>query len=165
MWEWFAKRHQPPEGYIISAVMDGNVAAVNWLLSHVKAPEVWHDALKAAADVITMDHAELLEIILEFPPLRRAINETDLENTLIDIVQNTCQKSTMWIGTISEQTFLSIPRNDSVLEDIAVRKIQAIGRCGAALDVLGLAVQSEEAGLHRLTEALNIFSQSPASEL
>ncbi|KAJ5292176.1 hypothetical protein N7478_001427 [Penicillium angulare] len=165
MWEWFAKRHQPPQDLIVCAVMDGKIAAVKWLLSYVKAPEVWHRVLMAAADVMTINHAELLEILLEFQPLRRAINKTDLENTLIDIVRNTCQKSTMWIGTISEQSFLSIPRKDSVLEDIAVRKIQAIGRCGAALDVLGLAVQSEEAGLHRITEALSIFSQSPASEL
>ncbi|KAJ5715196.1 uncharacterized protein N7483_012377 [Penicillium malachiteum] len=175
-WDWLAKRHQPPAWLLEGAVQETNIHAVRWLMNRAEARQAWQAAARSAAERMKQGDAEVFEAIIRHSSVIEAINAAFLSNLLEIIVQEVRETSAQWDARLSNQTTPAIQRilisqRMLTLEPIAVRKINTIRSFNVLLDFSGLQVQTKEAGLYKITEALengwqcNLLSRGSINDL
>ncbi|KAJ6016499.1 hypothetical protein N7540_011090 [Penicillium herquei] len=162
-WDWLAKRHQPPHRLLEYAVTETNIHAVRWLMNRAEARQDWQAAARGAAEQMKLGDAEVLGAIIRHSSVIEAINASFLNDLLEIILQEVRETSAQWADHLSNPNNLAFDRilaRILAVEAIAVRKINTIRSFNIPLDLVGLKVQSKEAGLQKIAEALENGWQS-----
>jgi hypothetical protein len=162
---WFWRRgFTPPENLLTNATRYNCVDAARWILRHVESYEDWRRAAFVAADKLEPESGEIFEMIVRQPPPERRKDTTFSQDLLIKIVDRACDKRRSYDSYLSDKRFngwtIDINRFHSAkscLEEVAVRKIQAVRGLSDGVGVAGIKVQARLAGLDVITEALEAF--------
>lgn len=153
--EWLQKvGYQPPAGYLLQATRLRNLRALSWILERAQSYQDWKEAAFAAAEDVFAQNGDVLEFILQHPAPDRRDNIL-LQDLSIKIINSVCQltqrEQSQWAMELDHQHLWP---STSQLEESALLKIRVLGRFKMDIDVVGLKIQTEHAGLHRLTEIL-----------
>ncbi|KAI2704634.1 hypothetical protein CBS147354_9628 [Penicillium roqueforti] len=152
MLNWLLSRgHQPPEKLLTYAAAHNCILAASWIMRHTESHRGWSEAALVAAESADNISAEMLEIILRNPAAKWKPDQTLSENIVIKTVNGVCQEREECAAMLSDDSFQEIFAR---MEDTAVRKIQALGEVVGNVQVLGMKITAEDAGLHHLTTAL-----------
>ncbi|KAJ6136907.1 hypothetical protein N7497_012159 [Penicillium chrysogenum] len=149
-WLW-SRGHQPPEKLLTYAAALNCVLGASWIICHTVSHRELSEAALVAAENTQARSAEILEMILHTPAAKWRDNRTLSENIVINIVNGACQERKEREAMLSHG---SVQETFAEMEDTAVRKIQVLGEVVGNVQVLGMKVTAEDAGLYRLAKAL-----------
>ena len=152
MFDWLLSRgHRPPRKLLTYAAKYNGILGASWIMRYTESHREWSEAALVAAENTQNRSAEILEMILQTPTAKWKDNRTLSENIVIKIVNGVCQERKEWGAMISHDSF---QETLAEMEDTAVRKIQALGEVVGNVQVLGMKITAEDAGLHHLATAL-----------
>lgn len=162
---WLRKLgHQPPARYLLQATKLRNLRALSWILDETQSCPGWQEAVFTAAEDVFDHNGEVLEFLLQHPPPDRREHNTLIQDISIKIINSVCQHiqrpRSHWAIELDSQLLWP---STSQLEESALLKLRVLGRFKTEVDVVGLKVQTELAGLHRLTEMLDCLDDVGAS--
>ncbi|KAJ6126237.1 hypothetical protein N7471_010730 [Penicillium samsonianum] len=120
-------------------------------MRHTESHRDLSEAALVAAESAVNRSAEILEIILRNPAVEWKADQTLSENIVIKTVNGVCQERKECAAMLSEDSFQDMFAR---MEDTAVRKIQALGEVVGNVQVLGIKITAEDAGLYRLATVL-----------
>ncbi|KAJ5456060.1 uncharacterized protein N7458_004324 [Penicillium daleae] len=148
---WFLSRgHQPPEKLLTYAATHNCIHAASWIMHHSASRQDWRVAALVAAESADSRSSDMLAVILQSPAARWKEDQTLSEDILIKIVNGACEKTEEFGAFFSDAS----RKRFAEMEDVAVQKIEALGKVVGNVEVVGTKVKAENAGLSRLVTAL-----------
>ncbi|KAJ5900243.1 uncharacterized protein N7473_004313 [Penicillium subrubescens] len=157
MLNWFLSRgHQPPEKLLTYAATCNCTQAASWIMRHTESHLDWREAALVAAENPDDGSAEILEIILQDPVAKWKADQTLSQNIVIKTINGVCQERKKYEAFLSDKFF---QKKFAEMEDVAVRKIQALGEVVRNVEVLGVKITANDTGLCRLAMALENMNQ------
>jgi hypothetical protein len=151
MLNWFLSRgHQPPEKLLTYAATHNCIHAASWIMHHSASRQDWRVAALVAAESADSRSSDMLAVILQSPAARWKEDQTLSEDILIKIVNGVCEKTEECGAFFSDAS----RKRFAEMEDVAVQKIEALGKVAGNVEVVGTKVKAENAGLSRLVTAL-----------
>lgn len=151
MFSWFWERgHQPPEGFLTYVASENCCEAAKWIMDHDEDYHDWWNAALTAAESVDEGSEEMLEVILPSPAEKKHIDRTLAEKIVKKIVHG-----------IYEEVFKLELRGPLLVEkeNVAIKKIQTLGKLEVKVDVVSMEIMARIAGLPRLAMELEDISQ------
>ncbi|KAJ5302296.1 hypothetical protein N7508_007159 [Penicillium antarcticum] len=161
MFEWLWENdYRPPEHFLESATRNYCTKAAGWIISHTEYQD-WCQALLFAAGYTNERSVELFQVLIQQEQFPLRTRESFVCDILIRLVDEVCAASQQYHefyqGAIFPQ-WRDDPTdfNDTIsnLQEVAVRKIEAVNQLVDGVGVVGMKVKTRHAGLHQVMEAL-----------
>lgn len=156
---WLRKvGHRPPKGYLVAATKSRKIPVLGWILEQSENYDDWRAAISIAAERAPM--AVIFELLLRKTPTGRRNDDTLFNDISVEIVNAACKglqsPPPIWQSTTLGGLNSSEPL-EYQLEKDAVLKIKALGKLARYANIVSLKVKSSDAGLHKLTNALELL--------
>ncbi|CAG8887471.1 unnamed protein product [Penicillium egyptiacum] len=155
--------HQPPGKLLTYAAKHSCILGASWIMRYTDSHLDWSEAALMAAESVDIRSAEMLKNILpnlatKWKADQWKAGQALSENIVIKTVNGVCQEREDCGAMLSDD---SVEKMFAPREDTAVRKIQTLGEVVGSVQVLGMKIKAEDAGLYHLATALeNMGSRS-----
>jgi hypothetical protein len=150
MMDWFLSHgHKPPENLLKYAATHNCIQAAGWIMDQIPSRSDWCEAALVVAKSEENESAEMLAIILRNLAAKWDIEPTLSQNIVINIVHGVSDEAER-----RRDFYDSCPDDLVIKEDVAVRKVQTLGDVVGRIEVVGMKIMAEKAGLYRLSMEL-----------